>query len=137
MLHRNPDVVERQGRAWAAKYKQLMEAYEGEPGNAKGRGGSRRRESSMSGGSDLESSARLRPPQGRNRKDSSRSVSSDTESGAETGHRRKRNSESLVKTENVDGKQRKKQNSECSVEVKVNGKSKRTKGEMASSDTVS
>lgn len=126
--------MERQSRAWTAKYKQLMEGFEGEPGNAKGRGGARRRESSMSGGSDMESSARLRPPQGRHRKDSTRSLSSDTESGAEMGQRHKRNSESIVKTENVEGNQRKKRNSECSAETKVNGKSRRTKSEMNPSD---
>lgn len=128
--------MERQTRAWAAKYKQLMEGFEGEPGNAKGRGGARRRESSMSGGSDMESSARLRPPQGRHRKDSTRSLSSDTESGAEMmGQRHKRNSESVVKTESADSNRRKKRNSECSVETKVNGKSRRTKSEMNPSDT--
>lgn len=126
--------MDRQNRAWAAKYKQLMEMFEGELGNAKGRGGARRRESSMSGGSDMESSARLRPPHGRHRKDSTRSLSSDTESGAEMGHRHKRNSESVVKTESVDGNQRKKRNSECSVENKVNGKSRRTKSDLTPSD---
>lgn len=135
---RNPDVVERQSRAWSNKYTQLMEAFECEASNTQAtKGRSRRRESSMSGGSDLEGSSRPRPP--RHRKDSS--LSSDPESGAESGVRRKRNSEShdgrKIKTENLDLKQRKKRNSESSTEIKVNGKARRTKNEMTSPEAYS
>ncbi|XP_046662754.1 DNA-directed RNA polymerase III subunit RPC5 [Homalodisca vitripennis] len=124
-IDRNSEVVERQTRAWASKFKQIMEALEGDGTTPQGKGRSRRRESSMSGGSDLESPQRLKAPP-RHRKDSS--FSSDTESGTESG-RRKRNSESSeghkVKTE-----QRKKRNSESGSEPKLNGKSKRTKNEI-------
>lgn len=135
----NPDIVERQTRAWDNKYKQLMEAFEsGTPSNSQAqKGRTRKRDSSMSGGSDFEGSNRVRTP--RRRKDSS--LSSDPESGAESNTRRKRNSDSFdirkVKTEIVDIQPPKKRNSESCSEIKMNGKTSSTKLERPSPEPYS
>lgn len=100
-IDKYPDVVERQNMWWEAKFRQLSETFESKANcSSPSKSRSRRRESSMSGGSDLESPGRSKLHSGSSRRRKDSSFSSDAESGTETGRRKKHNSESCSETGN-------------------------------------
>uniref|UniRef100_A0A1B6DQ29 DNA-directed RNA polymerase III subunit RPC5 n=1 Tax=Clastoptera arizonana TaxID=38151 RepID=A0A1B6DQ29_9HEMI len=145
-LNRFPEIAQRHSLAWEAKYKQLKEAFETSCPASPTKHHSRRRESSMSGGSDLESPVRYKSQQINPRRRKNSSVSSDTETIVES-QRQKRNNESINDGKKKNGSfeeniHRKKQNSESSQENTKINKSisknfKRTKQSKMNLDQIS
>lgn len=130
-IEKYPDVVERQNMWWEAKYRQLSETFESKATCASpSKSRSRRRESSMSGGSDLESPVRSRLHSGSSRRRKDSSFSSDAESGTETGRRKKNNSESCSETSNNSRKTKQENLDKC-----VNNRKKRN-SESAQKDGI-
>lgn len=116
---------------WEAKFRQLSETFESKANcSSPSKNRSRRRESSMSGGSDLESPGRSRKQSGSSRRRKDSSFSSDAESGTETGRRKKHNSESCSETSNSSRKMK-----QDNLDKTVNNRKKRN-SESAQKDGI-